>query len=90
MSRRADRVPFAITSNGSIFVNVAVFDGKTDLESLLAVARKQAGAVFIGVALTAVEASFVGDELGHACRDAAARLAGRRSRRRVSRRNGVS
>lgn len=90
MSRRADRAPFALTSEGTILVNVVGFDGISDVESLLSVAREQPGAVFIGVALTALEADFVGSELDHACRDAAARLAGRRSKRRVPRRSSVS
>ena len=70
VSRRAHRAPFAITSDGEVLLNLAMFDVAKNLDVLLAVARRQPGDVFVGVVLSPSEVAFALTELHHAYRDA--------------------
>lgn len=88
VSRRAHRAPLAITSDGMVLVNLAMFDTAKELAVLLAAARRQEGEVFIGVVLSPGETAFVLNELRHASRDATSRLVGRRQRKENKRRSG--
>lgn len=82
VSRRAHRAPFAITSDGEVLVNVAMFDVAKKLDVLLAAARRQDGDVFIGVALSPSEVTFALTELHHACRDTSSWVVGGRRRKK--------
>ena len=88
VSRRAHRAPFAITSDGEVLVNLAMFDTAKELAVLLAAARRHDGEVFIGVVLSPAETAFVLNELHHASRDASSRLVGRRRRTKKKGRSG--
>ena len=55
MSRRVNRAPVALCSDGSVALNLAEFDGARSPEALLERALTQEGAVFVGVQLTSSE-----------------------------------
>ena len=86
MSRRAHRAPLAVTSDGAVLVNVAMFDVAKKLDVLLAAARRQDGDVFIGVVMPPSEITFALAELHHAYRDASSRVVGRRRRKKNKKR----
>jgi hypothetical protein len=81
MSRNIDRAPFAVTSDGNLLLNVAMFDGKR-LKALFELAARERGAVFVGVVLGRAERIFLDQRTGDAAHDAAAWLVGARLRRR--------
>ena len=85
MSRKAHRAALAITSEGEVLVNLAMFDVAKELDVLLAAARRQEGEVFIGVVLSPAEITFVLTELHHAFRDASSWVVGGRQRKRKGR-----
>jgi hypothetical protein len=70
------KAPFAVTSDGTVIVNVAEFDGVETVEDAVAMAKE--AQVFIGVPLTKAEVRRVLAQVGHGHREAAARIAGRR------------
>ena len=82
MSRRIHRAPFALASDGSILLNVAMFDTPRLLAALLETAQRERGAVFIGLALTPAEDAAARETLWHAHREAAAVIVGPRETRR--------
>jgi hypothetical protein len=82
VSRRVHLAPLAIASDGTIFVNVAMFDTPKDLAALLETAQRERGALFIGVVLGPTEADAVRETLRHAHREAAAVVVGPREARR--------
>jgi hypothetical protein len=81
MSRTIDRAPFALTSEGNLLLNLAMFDVKK-LEALFELAERERGAVFVGVILGRAERDFLGQRIHDAAHDAAARIVGARLRRR--------
>jgi hypothetical protein len=86
MSRTIDRAPFAATSEGSLLLNAAMFDVK-ELDLLVELAKREQGAVFIGVVLGRAECDFLGHRMHDAAHDAAAWVVGgRRRRKRAARR----
>ena len=84
MSRKVNRAPLALSSEGEVLLNVAMSDVPKQLEALLAFAQQTRGEVFIGVALGINDREFVRDELRHALRDATARVVGPRQRKRAT------
>lgn len=82
MSRRLELAPFAVTSDGSLFLNVAVIASATELDSVVRAAAHEKRAIFIGVMLTPEEADFAMARLDNAADEAAARIVGARARRR--------
>lgn len=85
MSRRVHLAPLALTSDGDVLLNVAMFDAPKDLATLLRLAQTQSAKVFVGVPLSGSELDFILSELRHAYRDGAAWLVGGRQRRVRSR-----
>jgi hypothetical protein len=81
MSRTIDRAPFALTSEGNLLLNLAMFDAKK-LEALFELAERERGAVFVGVVLGRAERRFLDERTGDAAHDAAAWIVGARLRRR--------
>lgn len=73
--------PFALTSDGSVLLNLAMFDVPTDLPSLAQLAQEQRSRIFIGLVVSAGERSFARAGLAHAFRDRAAWIVGRRQKR---------
>lgn len=50
--------PFAVTSDGAIFLNAAVATNATNVETVIRAAVKEKRAVFIGVMLNSEETEF--------------------------------
>ena len=84
MSRKINRSPLALSTEGEILLNVAMSDAPKQLEALLAFAQRTRGEVFIGVVLDGRDREFVRDELRHAFRDATAWVVSPRQRKRVT------
>lgn len=82
MSRDLELAPFAVTSDGTLFVNVAKLTTATDFESIVRAAHEEKRAVFIGVRVSPSEADFVKARLDNAADETAARIVGQRRRRR--------
>lgn len=59
MSKSINLVPFAVGCDGTVFFNLAEFDGARTLENLLRLAKKHRGAVFIGLPATPRETRYV-------------------------------
>lgn len=87
MSRRVHPAPLALTSDGTVLVNVAVFDGRRDLAALVRKARATRGRAFIGVEVDGREVAVVLECASHAHAEAVAGIVGKRQRRQ-RRRNG--
>ena len=77
-----DLAPFAVTSDGTLFVNVAKLTTATDVESIVRAAHEEKRAVFIGVMVSPSEADFVMARLDNAADETASRIVGQRRRRR--------
>lgn len=82
MSKQLELAPFAVTSDGTLFVNVAKLTPATDFGSVAQAAQEEKRAVFIGVMLSPDEAEFVMARLDNAADETAARLVGQRRRRK--------
>lgn len=85
MSGRLDQTPFAVTSDGTLFINVSTMTSETDFEAVVRAAHEMRGTAFIGVALSATETEFALARLDNAADEAAARIAGQRRRRPATR-----
>lgn len=81
MSRVSD-APLAVTSDGTVLVNVAGYQGVLEPERLLEMALADEGEVFIGVVLDAGEVEQVLERLSHGTAEAAAYVLGARLRDR--------
>jgi len=55
MSRQLHRAPLAVTSDGTVVVNMADFDGRLDLGAVVERAARQPGAIFVGVVVSGAE-----------------------------------
>jgi hypothetical protein len=76
------KAPFAVTSDGTVVINVVEFDGVRNVEDAVVVAKRQAAPIFIGVPLTKSEVRRVLARVGHGHREAAAQIVGARQGRR--------
>jgi len=85
MSRRLDLAPFAVTSNGAIFVNVAKLTTTTDFEAVVRAAERERRTLFLGVMMSPAEGVFAMARLDNAADEAAARIVGQRRQRRRDR-----
>jgi hypothetical protein len=86
MSRQIHRADIAVTSSGDILLNVVALDAPLRLEGLISEARRQRGAVFVGVVLGPREVRRLIDEMGPVLPNVTTRIAGPRiwRRRRAS------
>ena len=73
--------PFALACDGTVLLNLAEFDGTSDLETAVAVARQQGGVVFIGVVMDRREAKEALGRLKAGFSEAGAYAIGARQRR---------
>ena len=71
-------VPFAIASDGTVFVNATRWEGVVDPELLLCRALMEPGSMFIGVSLTAEEAQGLLQTVASATSEASAHICGAR------------
>jgi hypothetical protein len=85
VSRVLDLAPLAVTSDGTLFVNVAKLTTATDLESVVRGAQEDARPVFVGVMMSVREAELVMASLDNAADETAANIAGQRRRRAATR-----
>ena len=74
---------FAVTSDGTLLINVATLTNAADFESIVRAARETKAGVFIGVMLRPMEARFAMARLDNAADEAAARIVGERARPRT-------
>ena len=84
MSARLHSAPLAVASDGSVLVNLAHFDGVTDLDDAVEKAGRERGKVFVGVVVTTEELHrIVLPRVAQAAREAAAYVAGGRNKTRA-------
>jgi hypothetical protein len=86
VSRIIDRAPLALTSDGEVLLNVARFDVPKKIEEVVLMALRQRGAIFIGVALSSVEARRLLDDAAIVLPNVTGLLVGRRQRGTLRRR----
>ncbi len=82
MSRTIHRAPLALTTDGTVLVNVAGFDTPKRIETLVKLAVAQRGAVFIGIALTPAEVAHLIDQTRRILPNITGPMVVRRQRRR--------
>lgn len=80
MSRKPCMDPLAVSSAGTVFVNVAYFDGVETPAEMLDRALAEPGALFVGIALDGADMKNVEPRIASACREASAFVIGRRQR----------
>jgi hypothetical protein len=87
VSRRICRADIAVTSGGDVLLNVVTLDAPLTLEGLIREARRQRGAVYVGVVLGRHEVRRLIDEMGPVLPNVTTRIAGPRiwRKRRVPR-----
>lgn len=83
MSRRIDLTPLALTSDGDVLINLATIAYSTDFETIVRAAKRERGALFVGVILSPREKVFALARLDNAADETAARIVGRRQHRRL-------
>jgi hypothetical protein len=81
LSRRLNDAPFALASDGRVYVNITHFDQVHTIADAVARARRERGTIFIGVDVKQAEGRDALARLAHAYRNAAAYLVGARQRR---------
>ena len=81
MNKKITLAPFAVASDGTVYVNVAHFQGDIAVMKIIQQARRLDGVLFIGVAVTRQEKKMLALALDHAGTDAVARMVGARLRR---------
>jgi hypothetical protein len=82
MSSRVCRAELAITSEGEVLLNVLALDDVSTLDRVLQLARRQPGAVFVGLALSPSERRLLTRGVRMILPNATAPVAGRRFRAR--------
>jgi len=82
MSRSLHRAPLALASDGSVLLNVGVFDIPKNVDRLIEFAMQERGAVFIAVAVSPAELDRLRAEIDDATLQSAFQLVGRRQARR--------
>jgi len=80
VSRRSCIDPLAVSSAGTVFINVALFDGVETPAEMLDRALAEPGALFVGVALDDKDLEIVTPRISSASREASAFVIGRRQR----------
>jgi len=81
MSRRVYQAAFAVTSDGTLLLNVAHFGGRINPKELLQLALLQPGELFIGVKMNKGEATRVLQWSADIHNEAVAFVVGKRERR---------
>jgi hypothetical protein len=91
VNKKITLAPFAVASDGTVYLSVAHFRGDVAVTKIIQQARRLDGVLFIGVAATNQEKKKLALSLDHAGTDAVAKMVGARlraapHRRRASRR----
>jgi hypothetical protein len=88
VNKKVTLAPFALASDGTVYVNVAHFQGDIAVMKIIQQARRLDGVLFIGIAATGQEKKVLARVLDHVGTDAVAKMVGARLRRtRGSRRS---
>jgi hypothetical protein len=88
--KKVTLAPFAVGSDGAVYMNVAHFQGDVAVMKIIQQARRLDGALFIGVAITRHEKKMLVRAMDDAGTDAVAKMIGGRQRRaRRSRRSST-
>lgn len=82
MSKNLHRAPLALASDGTVVLNVTMFDVPKRLDALIEHASREHGALFIGIALAPHEVEQLRQQIDDAVLQAAFFAAGARQRRR--------
>lgn len=80
MSRRIHLAPVALASDGTVIVNVAMFDVARRPELLLRLALREPGRVFVGVEMTRSEVERLLEHAQHGVAEGTARQVGSRQK----------
>lgn len=72
--------PFALAADGTVLVNVSLFDEVETPAEILERAMAEPGAVFIGITLDAQDMHIATPRIASACREASAFVIGRRQK----------
>jgi hypothetical protein len=78
MNRKISMAPFAVGSEGTVFVNVAHLQGDVTVAKLVREARRMDGELFIGIAITRPEKDVLFQALDNAGAEAVAKMVGLR------------
>ncbi len=81
MSRRVHRAALAVTTDGTMLVNLAHFGGEKNAREVFRQALEEKGELFIGVVLSKRETDDTVARLDNASAEAAAIVVGKRRRR---------
>jgi hypothetical protein len=81
VNKKIALAPFAVASDGTVYVNFAQFWGDIAVSKIIQQARRLDGVLFIGVAATGQEKKMLAAALDDAGTEAVARMAGARLRR---------
>ena len=78
MSKAIHRAPLALASDGTVLLNVAMFDAPKRLDALFDLALRERGAIFIAVAVSVQESERLCDQIDDTVMQAAFGVAGAR------------
>ncbi|WP_437840045.1 hypothetical protein [Sorangium sp. So ce1153] len=78
MNRKVAQAPFAVGSDGAVFVNLAHVRGDVAMVKLIREARRMAGVLFLGISVTGAEKDVLIQAIDNAGAEAVAKMVGRR------------
>lgn len=81
MSKQLHRAPLALSSDGAILLNVAMFDAPKTPERLFQLAISERGPIFIGIVVGTDELAQLRDDIDDAALQAAFRIVGSKQAR---------
>jgi hypothetical protein len=85
MNRKTSLAPFAVGSDGTVFVSVAHLRGDVAVAKITREARRMDGVLFIGIAITRPELDVLLQAIDNAGAEAVAKMVGRRLREQMRR-----
>jgi hypothetical protein len=78
MNRKISLAPFAVGSDGTVFVNMAHVRGDVTVAKLVREAQRMDGLLFVGIAITRPEMDVLLQAIDNAGAEAVAKMVGRR------------
>ncbi|WP_438033703.1 hypothetical protein [Sorangium sp. So ce204] len=80
MNRKVAQAPFAVGSDGTVFVNLAHVRGDVAVVKLVREARRMDGVLFLGISVARLEKDVLVQAIDNAGAEAIAKMVGRRLR----------
>ncbi|MGK4008404.1 hypothetical protein WMF31_37680 [Sorangium sp. So ce1036] len=80
MNRKIATAPFAVGSDGTVFVNLAHVRGYVTVVKLIREARRMDGVLFLGISVTGAEKDLLVQAIDNAGAEAVAKMVGLRLR----------